>query len=180
MPVIYAEDLGGGQGSKFGIGDLLYQGYLSPAKPGKLIWGLGPAALLPTGADEFTTDRWSLGPTAVALATPGHFVLGLLGTQIWSVDDSNDPDVSLFTLQYFINYNMPDGWYLTSTPIISANWEEDSNNRWTVPVGGGMGRVFKIGNQSINARLQAYRSLERPDGAPKWSIQAQLTFLFPT
>ncbi len=42
-----------------------------------------------------------------------------------------------------------------------------------------MGRVFKIGNQSINARLQAYRSLERPDGAPKWSIQAQLTFLFP-
>ena len=132
------DDLGQGRGSETGIGDLLYQGYLSPARPGKIIWGAGPSVLMPTGADEFSTDRWSAGPTAVLLAMPGDFVLGLLGTQLWSVDDSDDPDVNLSTLQYFINYNLPEGWYLTSTPLISANWEADSDNRWTVPVGGGV------------------------------------------
>jgi hypothetical protein len=37
-----------------------------------------------------------------------------------------------FTWQYFINYNMAKGGYLTSVPIITANWEADSDNRWTV------------------------------------------------
>jgi hypothetical protein len=48
-------------------------------------------------------------------------------------------DVNLFTLQYFINYNMDDGWYLITAPINTANWKADSDNRWTVPLGGGVG-----------------------------------------
>lgn len=180
IPVVYRENLPSDGGSSTGLSDILYQGYLSPAKPGKVIWGLGPAVLAPTGASDFTTDQWSVGATVVVLVMPGHWVMGLLPTQVWSVDESDDrPDVNLFTLQYFVNYNMDDGWYLTSTPVIKANWEADSDNTWTVPVGGGIGRVFNIGNQANNVRLQAYYNLEHPDGVEDWSLQLQWTFLLP-
>ena len=48
------------------------------------------------------------------------------------------------TLQPFVNYNFPDGWYVTSSPIITADWETGHGDRWTVPIGGGFGRVFKM------------------------------------
>jgi hypothetical protein len=65
--------------------------------------------------------------------------------------------VNQFLVQYFINYNMKGGWYLTSAPTITANWEaDDSDDRWTVPFGGGIGRVFKIGKQPVNVKLAAY------------------------
>lgn len=178
LPVGYVSDLGQSKGSEFGLGDVLYQGYLTPEKHGNIIWGIGPSALLPTGADAFTTDRWSLGMTAVVLAMPGDFVFGALANQVWSVDNSSNPDVSQFSLQYFVNYNLPNGWFLTSSPIIQANWEANSDNRWTVPVGGGIGKVFTIGKQALNARLQTYYNLEGPEGASDWSVHLQFTLLF--
>jgi hypothetical protein len=74
---------------------------------------------------------------------------------------------------------MKGGWYLTTAPIITANWEADSDNTWTVPFGGGAGRVFKIGKQPVNLKVAGYYSLEKPDNASDWNLQAQLTFLFP-
>ena len=67
------------------------------------------------------------------------------------------------TLQPFLNYNLPQGWYLTTSPLITANWDADDNNRWTLPIGGGIGRIFKIGRQPINANLTAYYNVLTPD-----------------
>jgi hypothetical protein len=61
-----------------------------------------------------------------------------------------------------LNYNLPNGWYLTTSPVITANWEARSDNRWTVPIGGGIGRIFKIGDQPVNANLTAYTMSSRP------------------
>ncbi len=86
----------------------------------------------------------------------------------------------LVTWQPFVNYNLDDGWYLTSSPLITANWEADSDNTWTVPVGGGFGKIFRIGTQPINASLQSFYNVEKPDDlGPEWSIRFQLQFLFP-
>ena len=81
---------------------------------------------LPTNTNWLGSDKWSAGPAAVALTMPGKWVLGALVQNIWSfADQSGDPDVKL-TFQYFLNYNLGDGWYLTSTPIITADWEKSS------------------------------------------------------
>ena len=88
-------------------------------------------------------------------------------------------DVNQFAFQYFINYNLPKGWYLSTTPTITANWEAESDNRWTVPLGGGFGRVFKIGNQPVNASLKAYYNAWRPEEASNWNIAVGFTFMFP-
>jgi hypothetical protein len=76
-------------------------------------------------------------------------------------------------------YNFEKGWYAVTDMIITANWKADSGNRWTVPVGGGFGRVFSIGDQAVNANLQAYYNVERPKGAPEWSLSFSWSFLFP-
>jgi len=180
VPVIYQDERFSGEGDVFGLGDITYQGFLSPAKPGKLIWGIGPQLQMPTGMDRLTSDQWSLGPAAVGLMMPGNWVFGLLVSNVWDIGGYNNaPDVNFFSTQYFINYNMKGGWYLTTAPIITANWEADSDNTWTVPFGGGVGKVFKIGKQPVNLKVAGYYSAERPDNASDWTLQAQLTFLFP-
>jgi hypothetical protein len=76
---------------------------------------------------------------------------------VWSfAGQSTRPTVNQMTLQPFINYNMAGGWYLTSSPIITANWQAKGRDIWTVPVGGGIGRIFKIGKQPVNMQLQAF------------------------
>lgn len=68
---------------------------------------------------------------------------------------------NLMTFQYFINYNPPRGWYLSSSPIVTANWKAASGNVWVVPLGGGVGRVFRLGLQPVNATVQFYGNPEQ-------------------
>lgn len=85
-----------------------------------------------------------------------------------------------FLLQYFINYNMADGWYLNSAPIITANWKAESDNRWTVPFGAGVGKIFRIGKLPVNASIQAYYNVVKSDIlGPDWTLRLQVQFLFP-
>jgi hypothetical protein len=46
---------------------------------------------------------------------------------------------------------MDDGWYLVSTPVITANPEADSDDKGTVPLGGDS--IFKVGGQPMNAQI---------------------------
>ena len=191
-PIIYAPDLVSGlpeqvndpQGDdgSFGLGDINESVYFSPANPGPIIWGVGPSLTLPTATDDsLGSGRWSAGPAAVLLAQPGHWVVGALARQLWSfAGDDDRRDVSQLLIQPFVNYNFERGWYLVSSPIITANWEaDDHDDRWTVPVGGGAGKIFRIGGQAMNASTQAFYNVEKPGLGPDWSLRLQLQFLFP-
>jgi hypothetical protein len=167
----------------WGVGDIQYQGFLTPAKPGKWIWGVGPYLSFPTASDDLLgTEKWSAGPGIVVLTFDGPWVFGGLFTQLWSYAGNSDrEDVNQSSFQYFLNYNIPDGkgWYLTSSPTMTADWKADSSQQFTVPMGGGIGRVFHVGKQAINAKVQAFGYPVAPDNGPSWSLQFQLTFLFP-
>ena len=83
-------------------------------------------------------------------------------------------------IQYFINYNLPNGWYLTSSPIITANWEADSDSTWTIPFGGGVGRFFRIGKLPVNMQVQGFYNVEKPDDlGPDWTLRFQIQVLLP-
>ena len=192
LPVAYVEGAIGGlpsipelppgtSESLFGLGDLNYTGFFSPAKAGSVIWGVGPSVMFPTATDPLLgAEKWSAGPSIVVLTQPKPWSLGLLARQLWSFEGASDRnDVSQTMLQYFINYNLNDGWYLMTDPVILANWQAPSDNRWTIPLGGGIGRIFKMGEQPLNVRLRSYYNFERPDGSPEWSINFSVAFLFP-
>ena len=166
----------------FGLGDINPSFFFSPKQPTHgIIWGIGPTVVFPTGTDKtLTAGKYSLGPTFVALTIEGPWVLGVLVNNVWSVAGKNNRDsVNAMTLQPFVNYNFAGGWYLTSSPIVTANWETGHGDRWTVPVGGGFGRVFKIGEQPVNMQLAAYYNVARPTGAADWQLRAQIQLLFP-
>ena len=171
-----------GKGYTNGLGDLNPSFFISPAKVGKVIWGLGPAFVLPTATNrQLGQGKYSLGPSLVVLTMPKRWVLGMVASNVWSVGgESNRPYVNAFSLQYFINYNFPKGWYLTAAPIITADWTQGSRNRWTVPFGGGFGHIFKLGQQAMGASLQAYDNLIHPKLlGPNWQVQLNFSFLFP-
>jgi hypothetical protein len=112
--------------------------------------------------------------------TPGPWVVGTLVRQLWSfAGDDDRQDVSQMLIQPFVNYNLPNGWFLVSAPIITANWEASSDDTWLVPLGGGAGRVFKIGPQPVSVGLQAYYNVEKPEFGLDWSLRFAISFLFP-
>jgi opacity protein-like surface antigen len=164
-----------------GIGDITQSLFLSPANPGAIIWGVGPVYTMPSASNPILgTGKVLLGPTAVVLVTPGPWVIGVLVNNQWSVaGDSNRTSVNAFLAQAFVNYNMAGGWFLTYSPIITANWNAPSGQQWTVPVGGGFGRVFKIEGQAYSASISAYYNAVRPDNAGNWQLRAQIALLFP-
>lgn len=181
VPVISQPDIVETSGSTFGISDSNVSVFLSPAKPGKLIWGAGPVVLLPTATSQkLGTGKWGIGPSAIVLTMSGRWVFGMLANNIWSVaGDSAREGVSQFLLQYFINYNLPGGWYISSSPVITANWKSDSDNRWTVPFGIGVGKIFRVGRQPMNAQITAYFNAVSPEFGPDWTLRVQIQFLFP-
>ena len=184
LPILEQPDLIEG-GQTWGWGDLQVQSYLSPAGSKELIWGVGPVLQLPTASDpdKLGTQKWSAGPGIVALTMPGKWVFGALATQLWSfAGDSDREDISLTTIQPFVNYNFDQGWYVSSSPIVTANWEADgSDNTWTVPMGGGFGRLIRLGKLPVNLQAQAFYNVVKPedDPAPDWTLRLQVQFLFP-
>ncbi len=182
-PLVEQPKLYPGDDVTYGLGDITPTLFLSPAHSGKFIWGVGPVFQLPTAtSSDLGSGKWGIGPSAVGLVMDGHWVYGALVNNIWSVGgDSGRGNVNQMTLQPFLNYNFSDGWYLTSSPLITANWEADSDNRWTLPLGGGFGRVFRVGKQPVNAQLTAYyNALSPEDTGSEWQLRFNLQFLFPT
>lgn len=181
LPVVSQPDiLTGGEGRINGLGDTTFTGFFSPKGSAKLTWGIGPVFLFPTATDDaLGSDKWGAGASVVLLAMHGKWVVGSLISNLWSFAGSGSQDINLFTWQYFVNYNLPNSWYLSSAPIITANWEADSGNKWTVPFGGGFGKIFRIGKQPMNAQVQAFYNVAKPDFGPDWTLRLQLQFLFP-
>ncbi len=163
-----------------GLGNIQYQGFITAADPGKVIYGIGPVFEFPTNGSGLGSDKWSGGLAVLALTMPGKWVVGALAQNMWSFAGPGDePDVNKFTFQYFLNYNIANGWYLTSSPILTADWEASGSEQWTIPMGGGIGKLMRFGKQPVDFKLQAFSYLEAPEGGPEWSMQFAVKFLFP-
>jgi hypothetical protein len=71
------------------------------------------------------------------------------------------------------------GTYLTRAPIVTVNWYADSGNRWTVPLGGGVGHIFHLGKLPVNAQISGYYSVVSPDNGADWQMRAHVQLMFP-
>ena len=162
------------------LGDITYMGFFSPNTGKDLIWGVGPAIIFPNSTSKTSDNdaRIGWGGSLVFLATPGKWVFGTIISDIVR----SKPDSHIMQLQYFINYNFPKGWYLTSSPMIYAYWKQDADNRYTVPVGLGVGKLSFLGKLPVNVQLHYYHNVIKPDSGVigDSTIRFQLQFLFPS
>ena len=183
VPVISQPKLSQDSERKNGIGDTVLSAFLSPAKPGHWIWGVGPVAQLPTNtSDELGNKNWGLGPTFVVLRLEhgNPWVYGVLANNIWSLSSSKQGgSYNNGLIQPFVNYNFKGGFYLVSGPILTVDWKADSGQQWTVPLGGGIGKIFHLGKLPVNTTLQAYYNIVHPDNGANWQLRAQVQFMFP-
>lgn len=185
IPLISQPQLSPGADRTNGLGDIQFSAFFSPSRPSKWIWGAGVIVQAPSATDDVLGQgKWGLGPTAVALHMEkgDPWVYGALINNVWSVaGDGDRSKVNQMLLQPFINYNLPHhpGRYLLFSPIITANWEANGGNRWTVPLGLGIGQIMHWGKQPVNLQAGAYYNVARPDYAPNWNIRLQLQFMFP-
>jgi len=172
-----------------GLGDTQFTSLFTPVNSGIFSWGFGPTFVLPTDtlfsdtedrrSRELGSGKFSAGPALMLVTQPKPWTLGLNVKQIWSVfGNDSRREVSQMVLQPFVNYNLPDGWYMVSDMDMIANWNHGDSQRWTVPVGGGVGKLFTIGKNAVNTRLEGYYNPVRPDQSPEWSTNLSLQFLF--
>jgi len=182
LPIVTQPGFVAGESTTTGLGDVQFSAFLSPSHAEGWIWGAGAIMQAPTNSnDRLGNDRWGLGPTAVALRLEkgSPWVYGALVNNVWSVGSGDDAKYNNFLLQPFLNYNLPGGLYLTSSPVITANWEAESSQRWTVPLGGGVGKIFHLGRLPVNTQIGAYWNVVAPDNGPDWQIRFQVQLMFP-
>jgi hypothetical protein len=177
VPVVVVPRLSSTAGVDYGLSNIQPQFYLSPVHTGKFVWGVGPQLWLPTATDHsLGINKWGGGPATVGLFRSGHLLAGtLIGNQFAGVNHVHENQM---TINWFVFYNLKHGWYVLSTPIVTADWTAERSKRWTVPVGGGAGKIFKIRNQPLNARAEFFNDVRTTNGGTDWQMQTQLQFLF--
>jgi hypothetical protein len=193
QPIVWQPYASQPTGGQFGFGDMNPTFFLSPAEAGKLIYGAGPTFILPTATSTQTGQgKFSLGPSVVLLVQPRHWTVGVLISNLFSVAGSaHRPSVNQMVLQYFVNYNLNKGWYVTTSPIVTANWnstgtgeaatgdDTTGGNTWTLPFGGGVGRIMRLGFQPVNLSGAFYVNAIHPQGGSPWNMRLQIALLYP-
>lgn len=184
IPLIWQPESFPGEGRRFGLGDMQLTGFVSPSNPGPggLIWGAGPVIQAPTDTEQLGNKNWGLGPSFVILKVDkgSPWVYGVLVNNIWSLsDDKRGGSYNNGLVQPFLNYNFAGGLYLTTAPIMTVDWKADSGQKWTVPLGGGIGKIFHLGKLPVNTQLSSYYNVVHPDNGANWQIRLQVQLMFP-
>jgi hypothetical protein len=177
IPIVTEPRLSPNAGVDYGLSNIQPQFYLSPIHAKKFLWGAGPQLWLPTATDQtLGINKWGGGPATVGLFRSGHLLAGsLVSNEFAGVNHVHENQMTIYGFAF---YNFKRGWYLVSTPIVTADWTAERDHRWTVPVGGGAGKLFKIGNQPLNARAQYFNDVRTTTGGSDWQLQTQLQFIF--
>lgn len=163
-----------------GVGDLTDAVLFTWKTKENLLLGTGAAFNFPIATDEnLGSGKWQAGP-AIRLGYQAlDWRFALLATNRWSfAGDSDRAKVNQLLLRTMIRKELGNRWFFISDPIITANWNAASGQKWLVPLGGGFGRAVSTDPVPVNLSLQLYWNVIKPDGAPDWLVRVGVTFPF--
>jgi hypothetical protein len=169
-------------GRVFGLGDLTNAVFFTPpSRSTKFVWGFGPAVGIPTATDDrLGSGKWSLGPAVRFVYRPGQWNIGAILVNLTSVAGDDDrADVNQLLIRTPIRRRLKNRWYFTTNPIITANWNASADQRWLVPLGGGIGRTFTAGDLPMAVSVHAYTNVIKPDGAPDGLVRIDVVVPIP-
>jgi len=179
VPVIEQDDVVP-DSSQAGLGDILQSAFFSPKAPGPggIIWGVGPAFLLPTSTEDYLgAQKFAIGPTAVALKQTSGWTFGMLANHLVSTGGTHSTsDVNATFLQPFVSYTTKMYTTFAVNTESTYDWE---NGQWTVPVNASVAQLLKLGGQPMQFQIGPKLYVEGPTGAPDWGIRFAYILLFP-
>lgn len=172
------QDIFGGRTT--GFGDMFYVGLFSPKKPtkmgdGNFVWGLGFDVGFPTASEDVLgSGKYSVGPSALGVYLGPKWKIGSLVQHYSSYAGDNDrSDVNLTNWQYFYYYAITPTLNIGAAPNIIANWQQNGDDKFTVPVGMGVNTTVNFGKVPVRLGVEGYYSVIQPDDVPgtEWNIR---------
>lgn len=176
LPIVELRNITAPNKNDVGISDINFSAFFSPSNSQKLIWGIGPALVIPTASESFLgTQKWSTGPTALVLKQAGGITYGMLARQVWSIA-GNDArqDVNELFMQPFLAYNFKSGAGLSANMELTQNWENKSFSGYFIAVGS---MLSTFGNQPVSFGLGPKIPITK-DADGDWGLRASITFIF--
>jgi hypothetical protein len=178
FPIVDQRNITGLNAHEFGLSDATITAFFAP-KSKKLIYGIGPAFLVPIATDKFLgTEKFGLGPSVLVMHQAHGLSLGFIANQIWSVAGNADrADVNQFYTQMFLSYSYKSGASLGLNTEITQNWQ---GNTTLISLNPTVGGVTKFGTQIVQFSVQplipivGHQSIK-----PDWGLRAVVTFVFP-
>ncbi|MEH6570146.1 MAG: hypothetical protein V7709_13790 [Halioglobus sp.] len=168
-------------GRETGFGDTYYVALFAPSEPitlsngAKLLLGGGFDIGMDTASENVLgTGKWSAGPSALAVYMGEKFKAGALVQHYWDFagDDDRD-DVNMTNIQYLYYWSLDDVTSIGAGPNFLINWEQDKDNRYTLPVGIGINRTFQFGKIPVRMGFEYFKTVVSPDAVPAsdWSVR---------
>ena len=167
-------------GRETGFGDMYYVGLFSPSEgidvgDGKFLWGAGFDVMADTASEDVLgSGKWAAGPSALAVYMGPKWIVGGLGMHYWDfAGDSGRDDVNMTNLQYFVQYRLNSTTTIGATPNIIANWEQDSDNAFSVPIGIGINKTVQLGQVPVRFGAEVHYYVVQPDDipGPEWGFR---------
>jgi hypothetical protein len=184
LPMTSQSDIAPGSGKQSGLGDVTQSLFFAPKRPGSngVIWGLGPAFLLPTATDGMLgSKKWGLGPTAVVLKQSSGLTYGFLVNQIWSIasvaSDRDRPPHSALFFQPFLSYTTPKAWTYGVNAESSYDWHA---HEAAVPLNLSVQKLNKFGTLPVSFTAGLRYWMATSDTNPHgWGFRMTVSFVFP-
>ena len=164
------------------FGDWTQLELFSPANSGNWLLGVGPTFIFPTAGSFYTGQgKWQLGPAVVLAYMTKKYIVGVFPQQWWSfAGDSSRANTNQINIQPIANLFFDGGWNVGYSGNILADWNAPTNNRWTVPIGLGVGKVVKFGRLPVKISLAGQYMVTQPGPVgQRWNIQLQVTPVLP-
>ena len=158
---------------------------LSPNTGPDLTLGIGPSLSAPVGTFPTGPEQWRVGPALFAAYKKGPWLVGARIHNMWSIAGNLDlDDTHMLIIRPRIQYAINKKWFLISSPLITNDWTHSTGKGWLLPIGGGIGRSFRMGSTRVNASLQAYFNAIRPETMQEkllgeWNIRTEINFVIP-
>jgi hypothetical protein len=178
LPVVDQRDITGENTHEFGLSDATVTAFFAPKTKG-IIFGVGPAFLVPTATEKFLgTEKFGVGPSVLVMHQGKGLSVGFIANQIWSVAGNQDrADFNQFYTQIFLTHSYKSGASLGITSEITQNWEGKTT---LVTISPNIGAVTKLGDQVVQFAIMPLIPIVGPhESKPDWGLRAVLAFVFP-
>lgn len=164
--------------TKTGQGDMNVFSLYGPDKKDGLIWGAGLTFTFPTAnSDYLGSGKFQLGPALMALSITKKWTIGTI-IQHWNSvgGDQDRADVTKTDIQYILRKQIKGkGMSIGMGPNISIDWNAESGNKVTLPIGLGITKTVKWGNTPWKLRFEPQYSIIKPDDyGTLWNVRIQI------
>ena len=164
-----AQPIGHGTDRTIELGDIILPLGVGVVRPTGWSWGAGATFIFPTSQNDLLgSHQYQAGPTALALWANENWTIGTHAQHWWGFADDNSGHAPAENhnhtdIQYFLVRQLPKAWQLRASPHVTIDWNKDSDNALTLPIGIGVGKMIKIGPMPVMLMAEYQYSVISPD-----------------